>query len=107
MAPSEFIFLEEFHSRTMWPGEAVTLYLYDLKRLLQQAMPELAKIALQPLLLHQFLLGLPDAISQQLCASGDTKDLNTVQRAKMLMTVMEQGQAAALTATPTPPNEVD
>ena len=78
MAPSEFIFLEEFHSRTMWPGEAVTLYLYDLKRLLQQAMPELAKIALQPLLLHQFLLGLPDAISQQLRASGNTKDLNTV-----------------------------
>ena len=107
MATSEFIFLEEFHSRTMWPGEAVTLYLYDLKRLLQQAMPELAKITLQPLLLHQFLLGLPDAISQQLRANGNTKDLNTVQRAKMLMTVMEQGQAAALTTTPTPPNEVD
>ena len=107
MAPSEFIFLKEFHSRTMWPGEAVTLYLYDLKRLLQQAMPGLAKIALQPLLLHQFLLGLPDAISQQLRASGDTKDLNKVQRAKMLMTVMEQGQAAALATTPTPPNEVD
>ena len=108
MAPSEFISLEEFHSRTMRPGEAVALYLYDLKRLLQQVMPELAENIHQPLLLHQFLSGLPDAISQQLRACGDTKDLNTVvQQAKTLMTVMEQGQAAALTAAPTPPSEVD
>ena len=106
--PSEFISLEEFHSRTMWPGEAVALYLYDLKRLLQQAMPELSENARQPLLLHQFLSGLPDAISRQLRASGDTKDLNTVvQWAKTLMTVMEQGQAAALTTALTPPSEVD
>ena len=78
MAPSEFISLEEFHSRTMQPGEAVALYLYDLKRLFQQAMPELAENACQPLLLHQFLSGLPDAISRQPCVSGDMKDLNTV-----------------------------
>ena len=108
MAPSEFISLEEFHSRTMRPGEVVALYLHDLKRLLQQAMPELAENARQPLLLHQFLSGLPDAISRQLRASGDTKDLNAVvQRAKMLMAVMEQGQTAALTTSPTTPSEVD
>ena len=92
----------------MRPGEAVAIYLYNLKRLFQQAMLELAENTRQPLLLHHFLSGLPDAISRQPCVSGDMKDLNTVvQRAKTLMTVMEQGQAAALTTAPTPPSEVD
>ena len=31
MAPTEFVYLEEFHSRKMWPGEAIALYLHDLK----------------------------------------------------------------------------
>ena len=31
MAPTEFVSLEEFHSRKMQPGEAIALYLHDLK----------------------------------------------------------------------------
>lgn len=68
MAPTEFVSLEEFHSRKMQPGEAIVLYLYDLKRLLQQAMPELKANAHKSLLLHQFLSGLPPSISRQLYA---------------------------------------
>ena len=30
MAPNEFVSLEESHSRTMRPGEAIALYLHDL-----------------------------------------------------------------------------
>ena len=30
MAPTEFVSLEEFHSRKMRPGEAIALYLHDL-----------------------------------------------------------------------------
>ena len=41
MVLNEFISLEEFHSHTMRPGEAIALYIHDLKRLLQQAMPGL------------------------------------------------------------------
>ena len=63
MAPNEFVSLEEFHSRTMHPGEAITLYLHDLKRLLQQTMPGLVENESNPLLLHQFLSGLPGSIS--------------------------------------------
>ena len=33
MVPIEFVSLEEFHSRMMRPGEAIALYLLDLKRL--------------------------------------------------------------------------
>ena len=31
MAQTEFVSLEEFHSRKLRPGEAITRYLYDLK----------------------------------------------------------------------------
>ena len=31
MVPTEFVSLEEFHSCKMRPGEAIALYLYDLK----------------------------------------------------------------------------
>ena len=107
MAPNEFVSLEEFHPRTMWPGEAIALYLHDLKRLLRQAMPGLTEEASDPLLLHQFLSGLPGPISRQLCAPSDIKDLKAVvQRAKVL-TVMKHEQVAALTATSTTPSEVD
>ena len=41
MVLNEFISLEEFHSHTMRPGEAIALYIHDLKRLLRQAMPGL------------------------------------------------------------------
>ena len=105
MAPTEFVSLEEFHSRKMRPGEAIALYLHDLKRLLRQAMPELAENATKPLLLHQFLSGLPGPVSRQLRATGDTKELEAVvQRAKVLMAVSDQQQTAAMTTTP---SEVD
>ena len=63
MAPTKFVSLEEFHSRKLRSGEAITLYLNDLKCLLQQAMPEMVADASKPLLLHQFLFGLPTPIS--------------------------------------------
>ena len=92
----------------MQPGEAVAFYLHDLKQLLQQAMPGLTAEASDPLLLNQFLSGLHGPISRQLRASSDMKDLKTVvQRTKVLMTVMEHEQTAALTATSTASSEVD
>ena len=58
-------------------------------------MPRLTEEASDPLLLHQFLSRLPGPISRQLRASSDTKDLRAVvQRAKVLMTVMEHEQVA-------------
>ena len=52
--------------------------------------------------------GLPASISRQLRAAGDTKELDAVvQRAKVLMAVSEQEQAAAMTVAPQSPREVD
>ena len=92
----------------MRPGEAITLYLYDLKRLLRQAIPEMEADASKPLVLHQFLSGLPTLISRQLRATGDTKELDAVvQRVKVLVTVSEQEQTAAMHTVHKSPREVD
>ena len=63
-------------------------FLHDLKPLLHQAMPGLRNEAREQLLLHQFLTGLPFAISKQLRSSGDTKALDTtVERAQILISI--------------------
>ena len=100
MVPTEFVSLEKFQKRKILPGEAISLYLHELKTLLDQAMPGLAAKAKQQLLVHQFLAGLPVSVSQQLRATGDTKVLDqVVERAKLLMIVQEQ--TAAVTSEET------
>ena len=88
MAPLEFVSLEEFQKQSIFPGKSVSMYLYELKRLLQQAMPELTAKVKKQLLIHQSLAGLPASLSRQLPAGGNTADLEElVQRTKILMVV--------------------
>ena len=67
MAPMEFISLDKFQKRKMLPGEVISLYLHELKMLLDQAMPILVAEAKQQLLVHQFLAGLPVSVSHRRC----------------------------------------
>ena len=41
MAPQSFISLDDFHKRRLHPGEPISVYVHELKKLLSQAMPEL------------------------------------------------------------------
>ena len=59
MMPMAFVSLDEFHRRKLRPGEALSVFVHDVKKLLEQAMPGLDKPARDQLLLHQFLSGLP------------------------------------------------
>ena len=70
--PSAFSALNKFNQRTLLPGEALPLFLHDLKRLLGHTMPELPQEARDQLLLHQFLNGLQPAISKQHRSTGNT-----------------------------------
>ena len=45
MVPMAFLSLQEFHNRKMLLGETIPLYMFELKRLLGQAMARLAKEA--------------------------------------------------------------
>ena len=57
MAPMGFASLEDFHRRKLLPGESVSVYVHDLKRLLDQALPELEANARKQFVLHQSCRG--------------------------------------------------
>ena len=110
MMPMGFVSLEEFHRRKLRPGEALSLFVHDLKKLLDQAMPDLDKKAREPLLLHQFLAGVPDAVGRQLRASGQIETLkDAADRARLLMTISDQGsdQGQVVAAVPEKEKEIE
>ena len=70
-------------------------------------MPEADAATRKQLLIHQFLTGLPTHVSRQLWAAGEIDDLNKVLgRAKLLLTIEEQGKTTAAVDT-TIPAEVE
>lgn len=100
MMPMTFVSLDDFHRRKLRPGEALSLYVHDLRKLLTHALPNMEQAAKEPLLVHQFLAGIPDAIAKQLRASGEVTTLDTaITRARLLMTI-DSDSVATLTKTP-------
>ena len=107
MTPAEFVSISEFHNRRLRPGEALSVFVHELKQLLTRAMPKVEGEARDQLLLHQFLSGLPEAVSKQLRASGQVKDLQAAtEHAKLLMTVDEQYSVAAVVRKSTEVDEL-
>ena len=105
MKPTEFVSLDDQHRRKLRPSEPIPVFVYELKKLLDQAMPKLDASTREQLLLHQFLSRLPDTVSRQLRASGEMKTLQTaVDRARLLM-VLDKPQQTAAVASST--NEVE
>ena len=86
--PMSFISLDDFHKWALHPEEPLSLYIHELKELLNQAILEITAHTKEQLLLHQFLTGLSHEVSKQLRAMGATDTLKTaLERAKILMTV--------------------
>ena len=96
MVPANFVSLAEFHKRTLRPGESLSVFTHELKRLLEQALPTAYASTSKQLLLHQFINGLPNSLSTQLRAAGHINDLKTaMERAKLLMTLKEEPHKTA------------
>lgn len=107
MMPMNFVSLEDFHRRKLRPGEAISLYVHDLKKLLTHAIPDMEQAAKEPLLLHQFLAGIPENISKQVRASGEVTTLNTaVTRTKLLMAIDSDSVATLTTKPDAKPDEM-
>lgn len=87
LKPAEFVSLDEFHRRKLRPDETPTLYLHELKKTLQQAIPDLDDAARKKLLKHQFLAGLPSEVSRQLRITNESELGVLVDRARLLMTI--------------------
>eukprot|EP00731_Ephydatia_muelleri_P030634 Em0022g148a len=65
--------------------------------MLSHAMPGIEANAKDQLLLHQLMAGLPTSITKQLRASGEIKNFNdTVQRARLLLSIEEQHSVVAV-----------
>lgn len=88
MGPVRFVSMDDFHHRRLLPGESLSVFSHELKRLIDQAMPTADAATRQQLLIHQFLTGMPTEVSKRLRASGEIDDLGQlIQRAKLLMTI--------------------
>ena len=84
LMPIAFTLLDKFHARKLLPGESLTVFSHDLRKLIVRAMPEIDSKARDQLLLHQFIAGLPLRVSRELRAAGETKELGvTLQRARL------------------------
>ena len=105
--PMSFISLDNFHKPVLRPGEPLSLYVHELKQLLNQAMPDISAETTEQLLLHQFLTGLPHEVSKQLRATWATDTLKAaVERAKILMTVEQHTPVNSVAAAqPKPTTE--
>ena len=94
--PMAFTSLEEFHHRKLHPGESLSVYVHNLKLLIECAMQGIDATSRGQLLVHQFLAGISLQVSQQLRAMGDTIDLQqVVEKARLLMTIKEQPENVA------------
>jgi len=100
MMPINFVLLDNFHCRKLRPGKAISLYVHDLRKLLTHALPDMEQAAKEALLLHQFLVRIPEAIAKQLRASGKVTTLDaTIIHARLLMTI-ESDLVAIITEKP-------
>ena len=91
--------MDDFHRRRLLPGESLSVYCHELKRLIDRAMPAADVTTHQQLVMHQFLTGLPLEISKRLCAAGEINDLGQLmQRAKLLMTIDAENPGEKLAA---------
>ena len=97
MGPVQFVSMDDFHRRRLLPGESLSVFVHELKRLMDQAMPEADAPTRKQLLIHQFLTGVPVEVSKQLRAAGEIEDLDRlIQRAKLLMTLDCREKTAAV-----------
>ena len=75
LMPTEFVTLDKFHNRRLLPGEALSVFVHDLKKLLSHAMPGIEANAKDQLLLHQLMAGLPTSITKTVAGFGRNKEL--------------------------------
>ena len=100
MGPMQFVSMDDFHARSLRPGEPLLVYVHELKRLLSQALPKADSPTRNQLLSHQFLSGLPTQVSKQLRAAGEVDNLDKmVARVKLLLTLEQEERSAAVVPT--------
>jgi len=91
--PMGFVSLDEFHQRKLHPGEAILVFIHNLKKLLGIAVPSLNKEAKDPLLLHQVRGQLARSYNTAVMSVRRSKTLESV---RLLMAVDSQPVATII-----------
>ena len=78
MSPVQFVLIDDFYHLKLLPGELLSVFVHELKRLMDQAMPDTDAATRKQLLTHQFLMGTPDEVSTQLRATGEIDNLKRI-----------------------------
>ena len=76
------------------------LYAHELRKLLTHTLLDLEQTARESFLLHQFLAGIPEAISKQFRASGEVITLNAAITLVKLLIKIDSEPIAVLTIKP-------
>ena len=98
--------MDDFHCGKFRPGEAISLYVHNLQKLLSHALSEAVRDMKEPLLLHLFLAGIPKITARQLRASGKVTTLEKAMTcAKLLTTIDPEPEAAVGDKNAEKPNE--
>ena len=95
---ARFIALNQFESRKMLPGESPQEFLYSIKQLLNQAIPDMDEAAREQLLLHRFLSGIPEQYSRSIRACSEIRcSTVALKHLKLLMLCQIEGKVAVVT----------
>ena len=76
LMPMEFVLLDNFYQHTMLLGEALLVFVHNLKKVLEHAVTKLDAQDCGPLLLRQFVAEIPLSVTRQLRATGEVKTLD-------------------------------
>ena len=101
MVPARFVSLADLYKRSLLPGEPLSVFAHEFKRLLEQALQTADAGTSKQLLLHQFINGLPSSISTQQRTGGqiDNNLKTAMQWAKILMTLKKKPEGVAAIET--------
>ena len=93
----KFTSLSEFHERTIYPGESPQKFIFELKRLLKKAFPEMVEEAREQLLFEQYIRGLLKFVYEKIRTSPDVRTSNeAMKRAQKLIRLQGEVQPQVL-----------
>ena len=87
---ARYVAMRKFEKRRLLPGESPSMFLHDLRTILEVAMPDLADDGKEQMLLHRFIEGLPTEVSRLVRSSSDVKDTKAaLEKARLLMITID------------------
>ena len=90
---ASFVAMREFEKKKLLPGESPAMFLHNLRKLLDVAMPELGE-GKEQMLLHHFIEGLPKEVARLMRTSSEIENTKkALNKARLLILTIDQSFA--------------